>query len=85
MSIDLSEPLLTPDDKRFVMFPIKDQNVFKMYKDAVASFWTVEEVDLSKDYADWEEKKLGDVADFYKGKGLPKSDIVIDGKYKCLH
>jgi len=38
-----------------------------------------------KDYADWEEKKLGDIADFYKGKGLPKSDIVIDGKYKCLH
>jgi ribonucleotide reductase beta subunit family protein with ferritin-like domain len=54
MSKHINEPLLTADDKRFVMFPIKDQNVFKMYKDAVASFWTVEEVDLSKDYADWE-------------------------------
>ena len=54
MSKHITEPLLTADDKRFVMFPIKDQNVFKMYKDAVASFWTVEEVDLSKDYADWE-------------------------------
>ena len=38
-----------------------------------------------KDYPDWEKKKLGDIADFYKGKGLPKSDIVVDGKYKCLH
>ena len=36
-------------------------------------------------FADWEEKKLGEVADFYKGKGLPKSDIVENGKFKCLH
>lgn len=27
-----------------------------MYKKAEASFWTVEEVDLSKDTIDWEEK-----------------------------
>ena len=38
-----------------------------------------------EEYADWEEKKLGEVADFYKGKGLPKNDIVENGKYKCLH
>ena len=25
-----------------------------MYKKAVASFWTVEEVDLAKDHNDWE-------------------------------
>ena len=37
------------------------------------------------DYPDWEEKKLGEVANFYKGKGLPKSDIIENGKYKCLH
>jgi len=41
--------------------------------------------DNGKDYPDWEEKKLGEVADFHKGKGLPKSDIIENGKYKCLH
>lgn len=34
---------------------------------------------------DWEVKKLGEIADFYKGKGLPKSEIIIEGKYKCIH
>lgn len=33
----------------------------------------------------WRKIKLGDVADFYKGKGLPKSELVQDGKYKCIH
>jgi type I restriction enzyme S subunit len=41
--------------------------------------------DNEKAFSDWEEKKLGEVADFYKGKGLPKSDIVENGKFKCLH
>jgi ribonucleoside-diphosphate reductase subunit M2 len=43
-------------DKRYTMFPIKYSDVWSMYKKAVASFWTVEEVDFSKDTADW--KKL---------------------------
>ncbi|SFZ83865.1 restriction endonuclease subunit S [Tenacibaculum maritimum] len=34
---------------------------------------------------EWVEKKLGEKADFYKGKGLPKSDIIEEGKYKCIH
>ena len=29
------------------------QNIWEMYKKAVASFWTVEEVDLSQDMRDW--------------------------------
>jgi len=36
-------------------------------------------------YPDWEEKRLGTFADFYKGRGLPKSEIVNAGKYKCIH
>jgi ribonucleotide reductase beta subunit family protein with ferritin-like domain len=46
------EPLLQ-DDNRFVMFPIKDDNVWQMYKKALESFWRCEEVDLSKDLKDW--------------------------------
>ena len=38
-----------------------------------------------KDYPDWEEKRLGEFCTFFKGKGLPKSEIVDDGKYKCIH
>ena len=54
MSKHVIEPLLTPDDKRFVMFPIRDQSIWEMYKKQVACFWTVEEVDLSKDLVNWE-------------------------------
>jgi len=52
----ISEPLLTPDDKRFVMFPIQDDDIWQMYKKHVSCFWTVEEIDLSQDVIDW--KKL---------------------------
>jgi type I restriction enzyme, S subunit len=41
--------------------------------------------DDGKDFPEWEEKKLGEVANFFKGKGLHKSDIIKNGKYKCLH
>ncbi|XP_060713233.1 ribonucleoside-diphosphate reductase subunit M2 B [Tachysurus vachellii] len=51
------EPLLTPNKKRFVIFPIQYPDMWKMYKQAQASFWTVEEVDLSKDQAHWETLK----------------------------
>ncbi|KAJ3155727.1 Ribonucleotide-diphosphate reductase (RNR), small subunit [Geranomyces michiganensis] len=51
-----AEPLLTPNNRRFVLFPIQYQEVWQMYKKAEASFWTAEEVDLSKDNHDWENK-----------------------------
>jgi ribonucleoside-diphosphate reductase subunit M2 len=52
----MPEPILTPNDKRLVLFPIEYPEVWQMYKKAEASFWTVEEVDLSKDIQDWETK-----------------------------
>jgi len=42
------EPLLRKNPKRFVIFPIQYQDIWDMYKKAVASFWTIDEVDLSK-------------------------------------
>lgn len=42
------EPLLRENPRRFVIFPIQYQDIWNMYKKAEASFWTVEEVDLSK-------------------------------------
>jgi len=39
------------------LFPIKasEQQLFRMYKQSVAVFWTPEEIDFSKDIADWEK------------------------------
>ena len=47
------EPLLMEDDNRYVMFPIQDQDIWKMYKKQEDLFWRAEEIDLSKDYKDW--------------------------------
>lgn len=51
-----SEPLLQNTDDRFVMFPIMYNDVWDMYKKAVESFWRAEEVDLSRDIEDWNNK-----------------------------
>jgi len=50
----MNEPLLTPDDSRFVILPVKYEDLYNMYKNAVSCFWISEEVDLSKDLASWE-------------------------------
>ena len=54
MSKNNTEPLLAPDDNRFVMFPISHQDIWKMYKKQVDCFWRPEEIDLSKDLTHWE-------------------------------
>ncbi len=48
------DPLLTEDLNRYVMFPIKDQDIWKMYQKQEDLFWRAQEVDLSKDIKDWE-------------------------------
>ena len=53
MSKGNSEPLLTEDVSRFVMFPIQDESIWTMYKKQVDCFWRAEEVDLSKDLTHW--------------------------------
>lgn len=50
------EPLLKENPLRFVLFPVQHDAVWRQYKKAVACFWTVEEVDLGSDVADWNEK-----------------------------
>jgi ribonucleoside-diphosphate reductase subunit M2 len=52
---DFSEPLLRENPGRFVIFPIQHNDIWAMYKQAVASFWTVEEVDLVHDHKHWED------------------------------
>jgi len=52
-----TEPLLKENPRRFVILPIQYGDIWQMYKKAEASFWTVEEVDLSKDMSDWDKLK----------------------------
>jgi len=50
----VTEPILKENTKRFVLFPIEHDEIWKMYKQAEASFWTTEEIDLAQDLTDWE-------------------------------
>jgi ribonucleoside-diphosphate reductase beta chain len=54
-----TEKILQESDNRFVLFPIKHDKIWAMYKTALRSFWVTEEVDLSQDIIDW-DKKLND-------------------------
>jgi ribonucleoside-diphosphate reductase subunit M2 len=60
MSKIQTEPLLAPDDNRFVTFPIKYQDIWEMYKKQVDCFWRAEEIDLSKDLTQWESLEQGE-------------------------
>merc|ERR1719423_572333 len=51
------EPLLKENPSRFVILPIQYDSIWKMYKKAMASFWTAEEVDLGQDLKDWDRLK----------------------------
>ncbi|HOS48515.1 MAG TPA: ribonucleotide-diphosphate reductase subunit beta [Bacteroidia bacterium] len=54
------EILLKENKERFVLFPIKYDKIWAMYKQAENSFWTAEEVDLSADQKDWERLNDGE-------------------------
>jgi ribonucleoside-diphosphate reductase beta chain len=55
-----NEPILTENKDRFVLFPIVHHDIWKYYKQAEASFWTAEEIDLSQDLRDWENLNDGE-------------------------
>ena len=58
-----SEPLLTDNEDRFVMFPIEHNDIWSMYKKQVDCFWRAEEIDLSKDLLSW--KTLDDNEQYF--------------------
>jgi len=55
---EIDEPLLKDNPNRFVLFPIQHKEIWRFYKQAEASFWTSEEIDLQSDVTDW--AKLND-------------------------
>ena len=54
------EILLSEEEKRYVIFPVQQEPIWHMYKKAVSSFWTPEEIDLSKDMDDFVKLKEGE-------------------------
>jgi ribonucleoside-diphosphate reductase beta chain len=60
------EPILAPNDNRFVIFPIQHQDIWEWYKKQEASIWTAEEIDLHQDINDWENKLSDDERYFIK-------------------
>eukprot|EP01080_Neovahlkampfia_damariscottae_P006807 gene6807-10973_t len=54
--LEQKELLLKENPSRFVLFPIQHPKIWNMYKQAEASFWTAEEVDLEQDKNDWATK-----------------------------
>lgn len=58
------EKILEPTSDRFVLFPIEYEDIWSLYKKALSSFWTAEEIDFSKDIKDWDEK-LNDNEKFF--------------------
>jgi ribonucleoside-diphosphate reductase subunit M2 len=47
------EPILNPESKRYVLFPIVHHDIWYYYKQAESSFWTVEEVNIANDIDDF--------------------------------
>ena len=60
------EPILQENPNRFVLFPIEHDDIWKFYKMSEASIWTAEEIDLSNDLVDWNEKINDDERYFIK-------------------
>ena len=81
----LPEPLLIEDPMRFVLFPIKHNDIWEMYKRHEASFWTAEEIDLSQDQKDWENLNDGErhfishvLAFFAASDGIVNENLAIN-------
>ena len=62
----IDEPLLEENPLRFTLFPIQYHDLFGMYKKALASFWTPQEVSLADDVTDWNDKLSEDDRYFIK-------------------
>lgn len=62
----MAEEILQPIKNRYVLYPIKYQDIFNMYKKHEANFWTADEIILTPDLNDWEHKLNNDERHFIK-------------------
>ncbi len=86
MNQNQSEDILLKENKnRFVLFPIKHNDIWQMYKQAEASFWTAEEIDLQQDLSDWDKLNDGEkhfishvLAFFAASDGIVNENLAIN-------
>jgi ribonucleoside-diphosphate reductase beta chain len=62
----MNEHILTENKNRFVLFPLKYNDIWEMYKTAEHSFWTAEEIDLAQDLTDWNDRLNDDERHYIK-------------------
>ena len=62
----MTEKILQDNPGRFVLFPIEHHDLWKLYKQQEACFWTAEEIDLAQDINDWDNKLNDDEQHFVK-------------------
>ena len=60
------EPMLAPSPDRFVLARIEHPDIWEMYQNALASFWTAKEITLADDLLDWRDKLTEDERHFIK-------------------
>ncbi|MCB0705677.1 MAG: ribonucleotide-diphosphate reductase subunit beta [Saprospiraceae bacterium] len=63
---EMIEPILQENPNRFVLFPIQHDDIWAFYKQSEACFWTAEEIDLSQDMTDWNDKLSDNERHFIK-------------------
>lgn len=80
-----SEPILSPNPDRFVLFPIKHSRIWDAYKQAEQSFWTAEEVPLAPDLNDWDKLNVDEkhyikwvLAFFAASDGIVNENICVN-------
>jgi ribonucleotide reductase beta subunit family protein with ferritin-like domain len=64
--LDKDELILKENKNRYVLFPIKYNSMYELYKKAESTFWTASEIDLVKDNNDWEHALNDNERNFIK-------------------
>jgi ribonucleoside-diphosphate reductase beta chain len=62
----MTEKILIDNPGRFVLFPIRHHDLWRLFKQQEACFWTAEEIDLGQDVYDWDNKLNADEQHFVK-------------------
>ncbi|MEM5566937.1 restriction endonuclease subunit S [Psychroserpens sp. AS72] len=78
---------LTEVDTKLQQLTTKKEALEKYKKGVMQQLFSQQlrfKADDGSDFADWEEKRLGEVATFLKGRNISKADIVENGTLECI-
>lgn len=79
------EPVLIENKNRYTVFPIKYHEIWKLYEEALGNFWTVDEIDFSRDKEDWAKLTLNEqyfiknvLAFFAASDGIVNENLILN-------